>query len=176
DPDAGAVIGQFPHLFPASIAIAYGVWGLTGARATVSLWAILGVLAIYFAAARLVGRAAAAATGALLTLHVIQVWFGRYPNAEVVMQALLFAALLANARSHVDRDPFFAPVAGLLLGLLLFLRYDSILGIAGVSTALVLGIVAGRSRPYWSFVAVFAVMAGLAAMYLFGPMRAYMNL
>ncbi|MFL6279768.1 MAG: hypothetical protein ACJ731_06640 [Vicinamibacterales bacterium] len=176
DPDTGAVIGQFPHLFPASIAIAYGVWGLTGARAAVSIWAILGVLAVYFAAARLVGRAAAAATGVLLTLHVIEVWFGRYPNAEVVMQALLFAALLANARSHVDRDSFFAPVAGLLLGLLLFLRYDTILGIAGVSLGLVLSIIAGRSRPHWSFLAVFGVAAAMAAAYLFGPMRAYMNL
>ena len=112
DPDTGAVVGQFPHLFPASIAIGYGLDGLTGARRTVGVWAILGLLAVYFAGARLVGRPAAAAAAALLALHVIQVWFARYPNAEVVMQALLFAALLANARAHVDGDAFFAPVAG----------------------------------------------------------------
>ena len=44
------------------------------------------------------------------------------------MQALLFAALLANARAHVDGDRFFAPVAAGLLGLLLFLRFDAVLG------------------------------------------------
>ncbi len=115
-PERGLVVGQFPHLFPASIAIGYGVDGLTGARRTVGAWALLGLLAVYFAAARLVGRAPAAAAAALLALHVIEVWFARYPNAEVVMQALLFAALLANARAHVDGDRFFAPVAGLLLG------------------------------------------------------------
>ena len=49
DPDAGAVVGQFPHLFPASIAIGYGLDGLTGARRTVGVWAILGMLAVYFA-------------------------------------------------------------------------------------------------------------------------------
>ena len=32
DPDRGTVVGQFPHLFPASIAIGYGIDGLTGAR------------------------------------------------------------------------------------------------------------------------------------------------
>ena len=57
NPDTGAVVGQFPHLFPASIAIGYGLDGLTGARRTVGVWAILGLLAVYFAGARLVGRA-----------------------------------------------------------------------------------------------------------------------
>jgi 4-amino-4-deoxy-L-arabinose transferase-like glycosyltransferase len=101
DPEAGTVVSQFPHLFPASIALGYGIDGLTGARRVTGAWALLGVLAVYFASARLFGRRAAALGAALLTLHVIQVWFARYPNAEVVMQALLFAALLANARAHV---------------------------------------------------------------------------
>src|SRR6185369_11364855 len=157
-----AVIGQFPHLFPASIAIGYGVAGLTGARSAAGLWAILGLLAVYFAGGRLVGRTAAAAAAILLALHVIEVWFGRYPNAEVVMQALLFAALLANARAHIDRDPFFAPVAGVLLGLLLFLRYDVVLGIAGFATGLVLNAAARRARPRRSFLAAFASVAALA--------------
>src|SRR5262245_60738569 len=129
DPNTGLVVGQFPHLFPASIAIAYGIDGLTGARRTTGVWAILGLLAVYFAGARLVGRAAAFGGAALLAVNVVQVWFARYPNAEVVMQALLFAALLATARAHVDGDRFFAPVAGCLLGLLLFLRVDAAPGI-----------------------------------------------
>lgn len=172
NPETGSVVGQFPHLFPASIAIGYGVDGLTGARRTVGVWAILGLLAVYFAGTRFVGRTTAAAAAALLTLHVITVWFAKYPNAEVVMQALLFAVLLANARAHVDGDPFFAPVAGALLGLMLFLRFDSVLGIAGVAAGLVFGVFAGQ-RPRALFFATFAVIATLAAVYLVGPMRAY---
>ena len=30
EPEQGRVVGQFPHLFPASIAIGYGLDGLTG--------------------------------------------------------------------------------------------------------------------------------------------------
>ncbi len=172
DPDAGTVIGQFPHLFPASIAVGYGLDGLTGARRTVGVWAVLGVLAVYFAGARLIGRRAAAAAAVLLSLNVIQVWFARYPNAEVVMQALLFAALLANARAHYDGDPFFAPVAAVLLGLLLFLRFDAVLGVAGVFAGLVLSAMTGR-RPAITFGAIFAIIAVVAAMYLIGPMRWY---
>lgn len=172
DPDTGSVVGQFPHLFPASIAIGYGLDGLTGARRTVSVWGILGVVAVYFAAARLAGRAAGAAAATLLAFHVIMVWFAKYPNAELPMQALLFAALLANARGHVDDDPFFAPVAGFLLGLLLFLRFDVVLGIAGVAAGLILGVL-NRRRPRPSFIVVFGIVAATAVMYLLGPMRAY---
>ena len=69
--DTGAVVGQFPHLFPASIAVGYGLDGLTGARRTVGVWAILGLLAVYFAGTRLVGRTTAAAATGLLALHEI---------------------------------------------------------------------------------------------------------
>ena len=172
DPETGSVVGQFPHLFPASIAVGYGIDGLSGARRTVGVWAILGLLAVYFATARLAGRAVALAAAGLLAFHVITVWFAKYPNAEVVMQALLFAALLANARAHVDGDGFFAPVAGALLGLLLFLRFDVVLGILGVAVGLVLGVLNGR-RARWSFLLVFAVVATAATAYLLGPMRAY---
>jgi hypothetical protein len=171
-PDTGAVVGQFPHLYPASIAIAHGLDGLSGARGAVGVWAILGLLALYFAGARLVGRAVAGAAALLLALSVIDVWFARYPNAEMVMQALLIAALLANARAHVDGDRFFAPVAGMLLGLLLFLRFDAVIGVACVLAALALGVVVGRG-PRWTFFPPLVVAAALCVWYLGGPMRAY---
>jgi len=175
EPEQGHVIGQFPHLFPASIAIGYGLDGLTGARRTVGVWAILGVLAVFVAGTRLIGRPAASAAAILLTLHAIEVWFGRYPNAEVVMQPLLFGALLANARAHIDGDAFFAPVAGLLLGLLLFLRFDAVLGVAGVAAGLCLTVVTG-GRLRWSFVVTVLAALLLAAVYMLGPMRAYAHL
>jgi hypothetical protein len=175
NPETGAVVGQFPHFFPASIAIGYGLDGLTGARRTVGVWAVLGLLAVYFAGARLVGPWTAWAAALLLGLQVIQVWFARYPNTEVVMQALLFTALLANARAHVDDDPFFAPVAGVFLGLLLFVRFDAVLGIGAVLAALALGALTG-TRIRITFAATLALTGALAAAYLLGPMRAYADL
>jgi hypothetical protein len=173
DPDAGTVVSQFPHLFSISVAIGYGIDGLSGARHAVGVWAVLGVLALYFVGARVVGRPAAWAAGALLSLHVVQVWFARYPNAEVVMQALLLAALLAFARSHVDDDEFFAPIAGSLLGLLLFLRFDTVLVIAAVLCALALMVLAGVTRVRLWFFAPLAAAVLLSVPYLLGPMRAY---
>jgi hypothetical protein len=175
DPERGTVVGQFPHLFPASVAIGYGLDGLTGARRAVGAWAILGLLAVYFAGARIAGRAAAWTGSVLLSLHVIQVWFARYPNAEVVMQAFLFAALLALARAQEAGGRFFAPLAGLLLGLLLFLRVDAAVAIAAALAGVALHVAAGaRWRP--AFAGVLAVCAAIAAVYLLGPLRAYAEL
>ncbi|MBA3885061.1 MAG: glycosyltransferase family 39 protein [Acidobacteria bacterium] len=172
DPDTGVVVSQFPHLFPASIALGYGVDGLTGARRVTGVWAVLGVLAVYFASTRLFGRRAAVLGAVLLTLHVVQVWFARYPNTEVVMQTLLFAAFLAYARAHVDEDRFFGPVAGVLLGLLLFLRFDAVLGVAAVVAGAAAAALHGV-RPRASMWLPFGAMAVLGAAYTLGPMRGY---
>ena len=175
DPDTGAVVSQFPHVYPASIAIGYGLGGLTGARWVFGFWGVLGLLSVYFLGARLLGRPAAAAAAALLALNVVQVWWSRYPNADIVMQAILFGALLANARAHVDDDPFFAPVAGTLLVLLLFLRFDAVLAVGSVIAALALGFVAGH-RVRWTFWAPLATGCALCLWYLLGPMREYFEL
>jgi hypothetical protein len=175
DPQQGTVLGQFPHLFPSWIAIGYGIDGLTGARRVPGAWAILGLLAIYFAGARLFGRAAAAAGATLVAINLIQVWFGRYPNAEMLMQTLLFAALLAWSRAEVDEDGFFAPVAAALLGLLLFLRFDTVLAFAGILVAIALALATGK-RPRRAFLVTLAVTLALAAWYLLGLMQPYMAL
>jgi hypothetical protein len=134
DPDRGTVINQFPHLYSVSIAIGYGVNGLTGARYASLAAAIFGVLALYFLAARIGGQAVGTVAAGLLAVHVIEVWYARYPNSEILTQALGLAGLLAVARAHVDDDGFFAPVAGVVLGLLPFARFDAVLS-AGLAAA-----------------------------------------
>ena len=163
NPDSGKVVGQFPHLYPVWIAIGYGVHGLTGARQAVGIWAIFGLLAVYFAASRLVGRVAATIACGLLAIHVAQVWFARYPNSEGVAQALVFAFLLAYARAHEDRGRFFAPVAAVLFALLLFARIDMVVVIAAVAFAVWLTWLRGHP-PRASFVvpAVGGVTVALA--------------
>jgi len=172
DPDRGTVLGQFPHLFPAWIAVGYGLNGLSGARQTVALWGVLGVIAVYFAGARLVGRLPAAAGATLLAIHVTQVWFARYPNAELVMQALVFAAILAWGRAHLDDIGFFAPVAGALLALLAFLRFDAVLAVAAVGAASLLFVAAG-GRVRLPFFVTLAAGLALAAVYLVRTMVPY---
>jgi hypothetical protein len=94
--------------------------GLSGARQAVGVWAILGLLAVYYAGARQFGVVAGAAAAALLAINVLQVWFARDPSAEMVSQPLIFAACLAFGYAMQGSRGFFGTIAGALVGLMLF--------------------------------------------------------
>ena len=174
DRDAGTVVGQFPHLYPASLALGYGIDGLTGVRRATGLWAILGVLAVYFAGTIYFGRPVAAAAAGLLSLNVSQVWFARSPNSETAFQALIFAALCAYARMETTGARFFAVVAASLLGILLFLRVEAFIVLAIVAGAVALDMAVGRRiRPVFLFPLVAWVAGGTA--YLFAYVRPYLD-
>jgi hypothetical protein len=175
DMSRGEVVGQFPHAFPAWIGIGYGIDGLSGARRAVGVWGIFGLIAVYFAGVRFAGRAPAFLAALLLGINVAEVWYARYPNSELMQQALLFAAFLALARAYRDDDGFFAPVAAVLLGLLPFVRLDSLvlLGIIGGSLLL---LIADGKRLGWLFLAPLASLLAVAAAYFSGPMRTYLDL
>jgi hypothetical protein len=171
NPATGDVIGQFPHLFPSSIAIGYALNGLNGARDAVGVWAILGLVAVYLVGARLFGPVAAAGAAVLLAVNVVQIWFSRYPNSEIVMQALVFAALLAFGRASDGSRAFFGTIAGALLGLMMFLRYDVVLAIAAFAAA---ATVLPSARRVGTAFAISLVITGLAGLwYLADPMIAY---
>ncbi len=172
DASRGEVMGQFPHGFPSWIAVAYGLDGLSGARRAVGAWAILGLVAVYFAGARFAGRAPAFIAALLLAINVAEVWYARYPNSEVMQQALLFSAFLALARAYRDDERFFAPVAAVLLGSLMFVRVDSLVVLGVISAGLLL-LVADGKRLGWPFLAPLAALLAAAAAYYSGPMRAY---
>lgn len=175
DPESGRVTGQFPQLYPLWIGIGYGLHGLTGGLLVLGCASILGVLGYFFLAARLIGSTAAAAGAAFLALSVIQVWFARYPNAEMFAQALVAPGLLAFARSHVDEDPFFAPVAGVVLGLLLFARIDAALIVGAVLGAMLLLRVEGR-RLHAAFLLPLALVGLAAFAYLVTMLAPYAEL
>jgi len=173
DPASGGVITQFPQLFPASVALAFQLAGTVGAAKAVVAWAVLGLLAVYFSGARLIGRLASFFAVLLLALNLVEVWFGRYPNAEMLMQTLLFGGLLSLARAHQDEDPFFGWVAGLLLGLLIFLRFDSFMAIAAMAAALALAWAVRGQRIRLSTVVPVTIAAAAGLAYYVWPMRAY---
>ena len=164
DAAAGTVVGQFPHAYPAWVAIAYDAAGLTGARYAAGLWGLLGVLAVYFAGVRWLGRPAAFAGAALLSLHVAQVWYARFPNADIVMQALVWTGLLAQSRAQADDDRFFAPLAAGLLGLSVFAHFTGVLAIGAAGVAAVLGRSAGQ-RARASFLLPLIALTAAAAVY-----------
>jgi hypothetical protein len=174
DPDRGTVVGQFPQLFPAWIAVGYDLDGLRGGLAATPVAALLGLLAVYFAGARLVGRGSAFLGTALLALNVATIWFAREPNSEVAAQVLIFAGALAYARAQVDGDRFFAPVAALLFGLLPFARIDGVVALVALGVAMVLQLFDLR-RPRAAFLLPLAGLAVAAWAYWSALMSGYLQ-
>jgi hypothetical protein len=172
DPAQGTVAGLFPHLYPIWVAIGYGIHGVTGARAVTCFAAMLGVLSLYFAGRRTIGLAGAAVAASLLAINVVQIWFARYPNAEMVTQVLLFAGILAFARAVVDGVKCFAPLAGLLLGLALFARIDAIVPIGTVVLTIALLYAIRQPLPV-SFLLGLAVPLAVAYPYYTRVLRPY---
>ena len=172
DPETGTVTAQFPQGYPVWIAIAYGLDGVTGTRRVIAWWAILGVVAVYFAARRLIGPVAAGGAAVLLSVHVIETWYARYPNSEIVTQALIFPALLAHAYAHEDENPFFGPIAASLLGLVFLTRLPAIVVIGPVVAASLLAHVDGH-RTRAGFLVVLAAWMAAAAIYYLTQARPY---
>ena len=129
---------------------------------------------MYFSRRGWPDRSPAFAAAALLAVHVIEVWFARYPNSEIALQALVFATLLAFTRAHQDDDAFFAPVAGVLATLLIFTRLDGLLVAAGLAATMVLTWIVTGTRPRVSFLITLAIGLGLALAYLMGPLQSYL--
>jgi hypothetical protein len=126
-PASGRVFPQFFHLFPAFGAYLFQALGIRGALATPPVFGVLGTMAVFFALRRVFGRAPALLGGTLLSLNVVQVWFGRYPVSETMSQFLLFTAMLLIALWEERRSGAFGSLAGAALGLSLLVRIDSAL-------------------------------------------------
>ena len=164
DPDTGLVVGQFPHLYPVWVAIGYGLDGLSGARRAVGVLAVFSVVAVYFCGAWLFGRPAAILGAVLLTLNVAEVWYSRYPNAEILTQLLVFTAILAFSRATVDEDRFFAPLAASLFALSMLAHFSAILVIGAIGLTVLLGTIDAR-RLQASFLVPLTIGLAFVAWY-----------
>ena len=174
DANTGTVTGQFPQGYPIWIAIAYGLDGVTGTRRVIAWWAILGVLGVYYAAKRLIGPIPAAAAAGLLTVHVLQTWYARYPNSEIVTQALMFPALAAHAYAHEDEDRFFGPLAASLVGLAIFTRLPVLIALAPIGVASLLVHITGH-RLRAGFLVTLAAWLAAAGVYYTTQLRPYFS-
>jgi dolichyl-phosphate-mannose-protein mannosyltransferase len=126
-PDSGRVVPEFFHLFPAFGAYLFAAFGIRGALAAPCVFGVLGTLAVLFAWRRVFGTAVGWIAAVLLSINVIQVWFGRYPVAEPMSQFLLFLALWAFALWEERGALPLGMLAGAALGLTLLVRIDNVL-------------------------------------------------
>jgi 4-amino-4-deoxy-L-arabinose transferase-like glycosyltransferase len=152
DSGANTILPQFYPLHPIWLAVAHGLGGLWANLFMTPLWGLLGVLALYFAVREAFDRRLAAVAATILAVTPTQIWFSRYPTAEVLTQFLLFGGFYAFAR-HVRRgDTWSAVLAGMALGQVMLVRPDMyfLLGIPPVYAAY-LHLKHRFDRRFWAF-------------------------
>jgi hypothetical protein len=126
----GRISPQFYHLYPALLAVTYGLGGIRAALAVNPVLHLAAVLGLFLLAGRLLGSARAGLIAALtLALNPIQIWQAKFCTAELIAQVLFiwgFYSLARAADPAESRRRTFAILAGFLLGAALLARYDAL--------------------------------------------------
>ena len=161
DADRREIIAQGLPLLPALIAIFYGAFGLGGAFVANNAIGILAVGSVFAAGTSLIGAPGATLGATLLALDAIEVWAARYPVAEILFQALLFAGFAAYLRA----DRFGRGLAGFLLGATLLAKVEAGLMLAPIGGYALIAFVRRRPGPGRSFWLAYGGTALLAAAY-----------
>lgn len=137
--ETGEMLPQYLHLFPLWLSLAFKLWrfdGLFGFTVLLGLLSLLLVvaLAIEIFRSKTVGLMASS----LLCLNLGQIWLVRSPFSETLAQVLLLAGLWMLTLAVSRRLGGLGFLAGLVFGLSLMVRIDSVLAILAVSVFLIL--------------------------------------
>ena len=160
DAETGEMVPQYLHLFPLWLSLAFKLWrfdGLFGFNVLLGLLSLLLVVALAIEVFR--SKTVGLMASTLLCLNLGQIWLVRSPFSETLAQVLLLAGvwMLTLALSH--RHTGLGFLSGLVFGLSLMVRIDSVLAILAV----VLFLVLVRLGPVrWVGLPVRPVAAGLA--------------
>jgi hypothetical protein len=126
-PASGLVLPQGLHLYPVWIGMASALYQMKAGLYATPFFALVAVAGFFLAVRRLFGAEVALWATGLLTVFQIQVWFARFPNAEIVAQFLYLTGLLAFYFMQEKRSSLAGALAGFALGSSLLVRLDSIL-------------------------------------------------
>ncbi|HPQ41589.1 MAG TPA: hypothetical protein PLV45_14550, partial [bacterium] len=159
--DSGLIEPRYFNLHPFWIGLFVEMFGLEpGMWLATPFTALCGISGIFLLAWALAGWSAGMISLALLSIFVLQVWFGRYITTEMPMQAAImnglawFLIFRAGKRSGVAMV-----AAGTMLATAHFARIDSVLIIPAVAAAAGIVICTGRSlRDFFTFGAAYTAL------------------
>ena len=135
DPASGELTPRYFHLFPIWLALAFKLWRFPGMFGLNIFFGILSVLILVPIGSRLFGsKLAGFLAASLLAVNLGQIWIVRSPFSEILTQVLLLAGVWTLSIGMTGRHQGFCRLAGLLFGLALFVRVDSVLALAALIT------------------------------------------
>lgn len=146
----GELLPQFFHLYPLWLSLCFKLWRFEGLFLFNAILGTLGVLLLAALSEQLFESPfVGLLSGLLLAANAGQMWMSRSPFSELLAQLFLLGGLLmlaAGVKAEANRMVFWA---GLLFGLCLFVRVDSVLILAALG--LVAFCVPGSARRWLLF-------------------------
>jgi len=126
-PDTGRVVPQGLHLYPAWIGIASDLFEMKAGLYATPFFAMMGVAGLFFALRRLFDSEVALWAAGMMAVFQIQIWFARFPNAEILVQFLFVTGLLAFYFMDEMRSSLAGLLAGVAFGATLLVRVENLL-------------------------------------------------
>lgn len=113
--------------YPVLLAVFYLIFGVKFFLYLTSLLALLSIISVYAAVKHLFSWEVGLLSSLFLTFSFPQIWFARYPCAEILTQFFIFSGLLMIILMLEHKKPFFAFFSGFIFSTLMLVRLDSLL-------------------------------------------------
>ena len=163
-PDSGHISPQGLHLYPVWIGIASQLFEMKAGLYATPFFALMGVAGFFFALRRLFNTEVALWASGMMAVFQIQIWFARFPNAEILVQFLYVTGLLTFYFMDAKRSSVAGLLSGAAFGATLLVRMENLLFL------LPLGLYLGWRRlrrdlgtPELAFLGAFSLIALHAA-------------
>jgi 4-amino-4-deoxy-L-arabinose transferase-like glycosyltransferase len=126
DPAAGRIVPQFFPLHPLWMAIFWQLFGPRGSVYSLTFFALLALLAVYYCGRELFPNPGAGLIAlAFLAINLLQVWVNRYPVSETLAQFWLFSGLYLFLRGRRANSGGTLTLAAVSFGLYALTRFPA---------------------------------------------------
>ncbi|MFW6124201.1 MAG: hypothetical protein ACOC5G_03185 [Acidobacteriota bacterium] len=120
------IMFYYLDFYPVLLAVFYSIFGASFFLYLTPLLALLSVISVYMAAKHMFSWEVGILSSLFLTFSFPQIWFARYPCAEILNQLLIFSGLFMVILLLKHKKTFFAFLSGFIFSTLILVRLDSL--------------------------------------------------
>lgn len=117
---------QYLDFFPVLLAVFYSLLGINFFLYLTPMLALLAVTAVYIVVKHMFSWKVGILSSLFLIFSFPQIWFSRYPCAEVLTQLLVFSGLFMIILMLKHKKSFFTFFSGFIFATLMLVRLDSL--------------------------------------------------
>ena len=126
NPTTKRITFHYLDFYPVLLAIFYLLLGVEYFLYLTPLLALFAVISVYITAKHMFSWEVGILSSLFLTLNFTQIWFARYPCAEIITQLLIFSGLFIIILLLKYKKPFFAFFSAFIFSTLMLVRLDSL--------------------------------------------------